>query len=137
MPLLLIGLGGFAGAIARYAVDGAVSDRTGRAFPWGTLVINATGSFVLGFLFALSAVGVDLTALSVLGGALGVGLGFGLQKLAANYVSGFVILAERSLRIGDRLQIVPEGVPVAPIGAALLAHGVATDGVRPPVPTAR
>ena len=50
---------------------------------------------LIGLLFALSAVGVDLTALSVLGGALGVGLGFGLQKLAANYVSGFVILLER------------------------------------------
>lgn len=60
---------------------------------------------VVGFLFALSAVGVDLTALSVLGGALGVGLGFGLQKLAANYVSGFVILAERSLRIGDTVRV--------------------------------
>ncbi len=60
---------------------------------------------LLGLLFALSAVGVDLTALSVLGGALGVGLGFGLQKLAANYVSGFVILAERSLRIGDTVRV--------------------------------
>ncbi|MEP6790993.1 MAG: mechanosensitive ion channel domain-containing protein [Ramlibacter sp.] len=60
---------------------------------------------VVGLLFALSAVGVDLTALSVLGGALGVGLGFGLQKLAANYISGFVILAERSLRIGDTIKV--------------------------------
>ncbi len=60
---------------------------------------------LLGLLFALSAVGVDLTALSVLGGALGVGLGFGLQKLAANYVSGFVILLERSLRIGDHVKV--------------------------------
>jgi small-conductance mechanosensitive channel len=60
---------------------------------------------LVGILFALSAVGVDLTALSVLGGALGVGLGFGLQKLAANYVSGFVILAERSLRIGDTVKV--------------------------------
>jgi small-conductance mechanosensitive channel len=60
---------------------------------------------LVGFLFALSAVGVDLTALSVLGGALGVGLGFGLQKLASNYVSGFVILAERSLRIGDTVRV--------------------------------
>jgi small-conductance mechanosensitive channel len=59
----------------------------------------------VGLLFALSAVGVDLTALSVLGGALGVGLGFGLQKLAANYVSGFVILFERSLRIGDTVKV--------------------------------
>jgi small-conductance mechanosensitive channel len=60
---------------------------------------------LLGLLFALSAVGVDLTALSVLGGALGVGIGFGLQKLAANYVSGFVILIERSLRIGDMVRV--------------------------------
>lgn len=60
---------------------------------------------LVGILFALSAVGVDLTALSVLGGALGVGLGFGLQKLAANYVSGFVILFERSLRIGDTVRV--------------------------------
>ncbi|MDZ4075920.1 MAG: mechanosensitive ion channel [Hylemonella sp.] len=60
---------------------------------------------LLGLLFVLSAVGVDLTALSVLGGALGVGLGFGLQKLAANYVSGFVILLERSLRIGDVVRV--------------------------------
>ncbi len=60
---------------------------------------------LVGLLVALSAVGVDLTALSVLGGALGVGLGFGLQKLAANYVSGFVILFERSLRIGDTVRV--------------------------------
>ena len=58
-----------------------------------------------GLLIALSAVGIDLTALSVFGGAIGVGLGFGLQKIAANYVSGFVILAERSLRIGDMVKI--------------------------------
>ena len=60
---------------------------------------------LVGLLFALTAVGVDLTALSVLGGAVGVGLGFGLQKLAANYVSGFVILFERSLRIGDTVKV--------------------------------
>jgi small-conductance mechanosensitive channel len=60
---------------------------------------------LVGVLFALSATGVDLTALSVLGGAIGVGLGFGLQKLAANYVSGFVILFERSLRIGDTVRV--------------------------------
>ncbi|MCG2593819.1 mechanosensitive ion channel [Ramlibacter sp. XY19] len=68
---------------------------------------NATRAvlLVVGLLVALSAVGVDLTALSVLGGAVGVGLGFGLQKLAANYVSGFVILSERSLRIGDTVRV--------------------------------
>jgi small-conductance mechanosensitive channel len=59
----------------------------------------------IGLMLALSAAGIDLTALGVLGGALGVGLGFGLQKLAANYVSGFVILAERSMRIGDLVRV--------------------------------
>jgi CrcB protein len=54
MPLILIGLGGFAGAISRYVVDGFVSDRTGGTFPWGTLVVNATGSFLLGVLFAMT-----------------------------------------------------------------------------------
>ena len=59
----------------------------------------------VGLLLALSSAGIDLTALSVLGGAVGVGIGFGLQKLAANYVSGFVILAERSMRIGDNVKV--------------------------------
>lgn len=55
MPLLLIGLGGFAGAISRYLVDGLVTDRTAGAFPWGTLAVNLSGSFVLGLLFAMTA----------------------------------------------------------------------------------
>ena len=67
-------------------------------------IVRALLLFV-GLLLALSAVGIDLTALSVLGGAVGVGLGFGLQKIAANYISGFVILAERSLRIGDMVRV--------------------------------
>ncbi|HWH75417.1 MAG TPA: mechanosensitive ion channel domain-containing protein [Methylibium sp.] len=71
------------------------------------IAANATRALLLfvGLLVALSAAGIDLTALSVLGGAVGVGIGFGLQKLAANYVSGFVILAERSLRIGDLVKV--------------------------------
>jgi len=71
------------------------------------IAANATRALLLliGLLVALSAAGIPLAALSVLGGAVGVGIGFGLQKLAANYVSGFVILAERSLRIGDTIKI--------------------------------
>ena len=67
------------------------------------MAANALRALLLlvGLMFALSAAGIDLTALGVLGGALGVGIGLGLQKLAANYVSGFVILAERSMNIGD------------------------------------
>ena len=56
---------------------------------------------LLAVLLSLSLVGIDITALSVFGGALGVGLGLGLQKIASNYVSGFIILLDRSIRIGD------------------------------------
>ena len=59
----------------------------------------------VGLMMALSAVGIDLTTLSVVGGAIGVGVGFGLQKLAASYVSGFVMLGERSVRIGDNVRV--------------------------------
>ena len=54
---------------------------------------------------ALPLVGIDITVLSVFGGALGVGLGFGLQKVASNYVSGFIILLERSIRLGDLVTV--------------------------------
>ena len=60
---------------------------------------------VVAVLLSLSLVGIDLTVLSVFGGALGVGLGLGLQKIASNYVSGFVILLERSLAIGDMISV--------------------------------
>lgn len=55
MPLILIGLGGFAGAIARYLVDTEITARAAHAFPFGTLVVNLTGSFLLGLLVALTA----------------------------------------------------------------------------------
>ena len=86
----------------RRVLDEAVTDLSTRK-----VAVNVTRAVLVfvGMLFALSAVGVDLTALSVLGGAMGVGLGFGLQKLASNYVSGFVILLERSLRIGDNVRV--------------------------------
>ncbi|HEU5287691.1 MAG TPA: fluoride efflux transporter CrcB [Candidatus Limnocylindria bacterium] len=54
MPYLLVGLGGFLGAIARYAVDGWITRWLGASFPFGTLVINASGSLVIGILFAAS-----------------------------------------------------------------------------------
>jgi CrcB protein len=52
MPLLLVGVGGFAGAVSRWLVDGWVSERNPTAFPLGTLVVNLTGTFLLGVLFA-------------------------------------------------------------------------------------
>jgi small-conductance mechanosensitive channel len=60
---------------------------------------------LVGLLLALTAAGIPVGALGVLGGAIGVGIGLGLQKLAANYVSGFVVLAERRLRIGDQVKV--------------------------------
>jgi small-conductance mechanosensitive channel len=88
--------------IERRLLSDAVSDLSLRKVATNAIRVLL---LIVGLLFALSTLGVDLTALSVLGGALGVGLGFGLQKLASNYVSGFVILLERSLRIGDNVKI--------------------------------
>ena len=59
------------------------------------------GLYVSIFLLLLGAMGINLTALAVFGGALGVGLGFGLQKIAANFVSGLIILFDRSITPGD------------------------------------
>ncbi len=80
---------------------------TGSELSLRMAISNATRALLIfvGVIVALSAVGIDLTALSVLGGAVGVGIGLGLQKLAANYVSGFVILAERNVRIGDSVRV--------------------------------
>ncbi|PKO57795.1 MAG: mechanosensitive ion channel protein, partial [Betaproteobacteria bacterium HGW-Betaproteobacteria-18] len=103
-----------AGAVLILAlwVSSAIQTRLLRSAVGGDLSLrkafsNAMRALLMffGLIIALTAVGIDLTALSVLGGAIGVGIGFGLQKLAANYVSGFVILAERSMRIGDNVRL--------------------------------
>ncbi len=59
----------------------------------------------LAILVALDAVGIDLTALTVFGGALGVGLGFGLQRITSNFISGFILLFDRSIKPGDVISI--------------------------------
>jgi small-conductance mechanosensitive channel len=103
-----------AGAVLILAlwVSSAIEARLLRSVEGGELslrkaVSNAARALLMfvGLMMAMTAVGIDLTAFSVLGGAIGVGIGFGLQKLAANYVSGFVILAERSMRIGDNVRV--------------------------------
>lgn len=60
---------------------------------------------VFAVLFAFSAIGLDITLLSVFGGALGVGLGFGLQKIASNFISGFILLLDDSMHIGDVITV--------------------------------
>ncbi|WP_374431482.1 mechanosensitive ion channel family protein [Ideonella dechloratans] len=90
-------------ALETQLLKGATGDQLSLRMAGANLV--RTLLTFIGLLLALSSAGIDLSALSVLGGAVGVGLGFGLQKLASNYVSGFVILAERSVRIGDTVQV--------------------------------
>ncbi len=59
----------------------------------------------LAFLFAVSSVGIDLTVFAVFGGAIGVGLGFGLQKVVSNFISGVILLMDRSIKPGDVVEI--------------------------------
>ncbi len=65
--------------------------------------LGRAGLLTAAVLIVLPLMGVDLTVLSVFGGALGVGLGLGLQKIASNYLSGFIILLDRSIRLGDMI----------------------------------
>lgn len=61
--------------------------------------------YTVAVLVALNSVGIDLTTLTVFGGALGVGLGFGLQRIASNFISGFILLFDRSIRPGDVISV--------------------------------
>ncbi len=72
---------------------------------------QATGSIiryfflVVGFIIILQTMGIDLTALNVLAGAVGIGLGFGLQNIVNNFISGIIILFERPIKVGDRIEV--------------------------------
>lgn len=72
---------------------------------------QATGSIIrytiiaVGFIIILQTAGIDLTALNVLAGAVGIGVGFGLQNIVNNFVSGLIILFERPIKVGDRIVV--------------------------------
>lgn len=85
------------------------------------------------FLIALSAVGIDLTALAVFGGALGVGLGFGLQKIFSNLVSGVILLMDRSIKPGDVISVGTSFGWINHLGARY-ASVITRDGIEHLIP---
>ncbi len=98
---LLIAL--WLGRLAEARLMGATSLQSNLRVMFSKLA--QVGLLLTAFLIVLPAVGIDLTVLSVFGGMLGVGIGFGLQKIAANYISGFIILMDRSVSLGDVVTI--------------------------------
>jgi small-conductance mechanosensitive channel len=92
-------------------ISGLIEQRLARATQFDVNLRVVLGKFVrailivVGVLIALQQVGFDLTLLTVFGGALGVGIGLGLQKLASNYIAGFTILLDRSIRLGDMITV--------------------------------
>lgn len=72
---------------------------------------------LVGMLVALQTVGIDLTTLNVIAGAVGIGVGFGLQNIANNFISGLIILFERPIKIGDRIEVGDVDGDVIEIGA--------------------
>lgn len=74
--------------------------------------LSRTVIYIIAFLVALNTLGIDLTAFAIFGGALGVGLGFGLQKIASNFISGIILLVERSIDVGDMVEIATGTAPV-------------------------
>lgn len=101
--LLTLGIANWLSSLAHQAIDemGSLSPNIKVAL---SRVIRVT-FLVLAVIIGLGTVGVDLTILSVFGGAVGVGLGFGLQKIASNYISGFIILLDKSVKIGDLVTV--------------------------------
>lgn len=72
---------------------------------------------LIGFLVILQTVGINLTTLNVLAGAVGIGVGFGLQNVASNFISGLIILFERPVKVGDRIEIGSVNGKVIAVGA--------------------
>ena len=104
--VLVVGLFWFATAVGNYA-DKRISSIPDLAPSLKVLlgkVVKMT-LLILATIFALAGVGLDLTALAVFSGAVGVGLGFGLQKVVSNYISGIIILMDKSIKPGDTISV--------------------------------
>lgn len=91
------------------------------------------GLGVIAFVFALTIVGIDVTAFAVFGGAIGVGLGFGLQKIFANLVSGFILLMDKSIKPGDVIAVTDNYGRVDSLGARYVSV-LTRDGIEHLIP---
>lgn len=92
-------------------ISGVIERRMRRSVHMTPSLQVAFGKFTkffliaLAFLVAIDAVGIDLTTLTVFGGALGVGIGFGLQRITSNFISGFILVLDRSIKPGDVISV--------------------------------
>ena len=83
--------------LARTRMDPGARQATGSILRYSVIAI--------GFIVILQTAGIDLTALNVLAGAVGIGVGFGLQNIVNNFISGLIILFERPIKVGDRIEV--------------------------------
>lgn len=83
--------------LKHYRVDEGVADATGTIFRYLFVTV--------GLAITVESVGIDLSSLQIVAGALGVGIGFGLQNITNNFISGMIILFERPIKVGDRIEV--------------------------------
>jgi small-conductance mechanosensitive channel len=95
--------------LARTRLDLGTRQAIGTMFRYAILIV--------GTLVGLQSVGINLTTLNVIAGAVGIGVGFGLQNIASNFISGLIILLERPIKVGDRVVIGDTEGDVMEIGA--------------------
>lgn len=110
--LVIKGLLTFAGLMWGANAIGSLSERrihnmTTLTPSLRVLIIKITRTLlvILAFVMGLNSIGIDLTSLAVLSGAIGVGIGFGLQKVVSNFISGIILLLDRSIKPGDVINI--------------------------------
>ena len=122
-------------AVAGQVIEGRIKSSTHLTPSIQVLAtkLMRIGLAMVAFVFALSIVGIDLTAFAVLGGAIGVGLGFGLQKIFANLVSGFILLLDKSIKPGDVIAIANDYGRVDALGARYVSV-LTRDGIEHLIP---
>jgi potassium efflux system protein len=98
-----IGIG--AAWLLRRAIMAGASNRVDESVRYSLSRVVTYALYFVSFLLVLGVLGFDITSIAVAAGGLGIGLGFGLQTIASNFVSGLILLFERPIRIGDRISL--------------------------------